>query len=601
MNFFDTKTQGDNCRDINECDHHRCHEAHDGFADVDATCIQSVEKPFADGPMAGQCGYYCKCTAGFRPSKDGQTCEPYDDCEANPDQCGQGQCIDEDPPSEKAHCKCKDCFVSSVNFEEIGAGPCQKINYCTYPDGTQRHMCDLVGDTKSTCVDQACDYSCECTEGYEDVDGVCEDINDCVNNKCNRAIANSGSCVDRAAPATGYDCYCHCGYVFNDETSQCESCEMVGPAKSDQDLFFGAGVVSVTNDDRHLIIVLNVGNDREQSVYSTGVNINHGALGSTFTTQRDMKSYRVDGQNLDGSCMPDVTKYGVMSRETAQTHSGDHSDCDVISGECVYNEKEQTYNIPLGDILPQRIDGKLPSCKLSMSVTFEYVDTDTQERTRVFALLGEGDVAMTKCKDGSYFKVFEYTLCGLPTCSDEETTDTKSEPTTEEPTTEEPTTEVPTTEEPTTEEPTTEEPTTNPCDAGESLQWNEAQQEETCQDDNYCFDPPNSDNALEIDHCNCVDLGAPSITYMCICDANYVEVPNDPNDPNKGVHCEFVDVCDKQPCKEADDAAAECFAAENELGYRCECSDGHTFVDAAGTCIPNETGTTPESEDYEDY
>ena len=80
--------------------------------------------------------------------------------------------------------------------------------------GETLHTCDMLGDVDATCNDEHCTfpqflwesvrssslicrvseeyslavlggYSCTCSDGYSEVDGVCEDINDCEGNKCN--------------------------------------------------------------------------------------------------------------------------------------------------------------------------------------------------------------------------------------------------------------------------------------------------------------------------------------------------------------------------------------------------------------------------------
>jgi hypothetical protein len=83
---------------------------------------------------------------------------------------------------------------------------------CFDVDGCASQPCGT-----GTCLDRAppaSGYDCVCPAGYASNGTTCVDANACVGNPC----GVSGVCTDRAAPASGYDCACAPGYAGNGTT-----------------------------------------------------------------------------------------------------------------------------------------------------------------------------------------------------------------------------------------------------------------------------------------------------------------------------------------------------------------------------------------------
>jgi hypothetical protein len=313
--------------------------------------------------------------------------------------CGvYGVCEDEAAPSEHAHCNCNKCYESEVSGVQNGGPPkCVNHNYCESSEGAQRHHCDIAGDTKATCVDKECKYECNCSTGYEEVNGVCEDINACEDNVCNKLFANSGTCVDDAAPSLGYECYCHCGY--QDRDGVCHKCNEFKPIMNAEGA--KAGTVTLSNDDVFLTVEIEILG--KYSLVQSHVNVNHGARRSDIRTQRDGATYQVDGTSAE--CVGDPAAFGVMNGET-------------LGSPHKKNEHDFKYSIPLADIeMSSDSEGNMPGCGLSLLVYLELMHDSTGEQSVFFA----ADTGVVSCANGNFFAISTFTLCGVPMCSNDAT------------------------------------------------------------------------------------------------------------------------------------------------------------------------------------
>lgn len=105
--------------------------------------------------------------------------------------------------------------------------------------GCGGNACSSAGDISATCSNDGPSYICNCTNGYAEVAGVCQDINECdtnnggcgsaaaytclntqggppvcgdvdacVGNPCDAAGDVGAACVDSVAPGVGYTCSC---------------------------------------------------------------------------------------------------------------------------------------------------------------------------------------------------------------------------------------------------------------------------------------------------------------------------------------------------------------------------------------------------------
>ena len=116
---------------------------------------------------------------------------------------------------------------------EGGAGPSLAITYmckagfqdtgtsCTACTSAAQAAC-VTSQPGNTCVDPGppSGYSCACNNAAYTGTGTgsCSDLNECIPNHCTDDGDIGALCIDHAAPATGYDCSCNTGFVFNGTT-----------------------------------------------------------------------------------------------------------------------------------------------------------------------------------------------------------------------------------------------------------------------------------------------------------------------------------------------------------------------------------------------
>eukprot|EP01051_Picozoa_sp_SAG22_P008968 SAG22_NODE_716_length_7715_cov_6.435399_3_plen_1185_part_00 len=85
--------------------------------------------------------------------------------------------------------------------------------------------CSNDGDTDADCIDAeppSTGQSCRCSDGYEDIDGVCTQLSACAGNPCGNRGDNSSACFDNPAPSTGYTCRCSAGFATTmQEPAEC--------------------------------------------------------------------------------------------------------------------------------------------------------------------------------------------------------------------------------------------------------------------------------------------------------------------------------------------------------------------------------------------
>lgn len=86
---------------------------------------------------------------------------------------------------------------------------------CVDLDACAQALCANGDDTLATCIDDAAPstgYTCGCSAGFGDVGGTCQDTDACIGNTCDNSGDMGASCVDAVAPNTGYACLCSVGY-----------------------------------------------------------------------------------------------------------------------------------------------------------------------------------------------------------------------------------------------------------------------------------------------------------------------------------------------------------------------------------------------------
>ncbi|XP_070175147.1 uncharacterized protein [Littorina saxatilis] len=145
----------------------------------------------------------CQCQSGWK----GEACgDDVDECEENPDVCGQGQLCSNTNGS----------FVCSClpGFSKDSAGTCQDVDECDDESGL--NTCGEI----EVCNNFAGNFSCTCRNGYKMVTGNCKDVDECEN--------NNGGCQQKCQNVVGsYNCECLFGYRLKSDRTSCTQVEDV--------------------------------------------------------------------------------------------------------------------------------------------------------------------------------------------------------------------------------------------------------------------------------------------------------------------------------------------------------------------------------------
>ena len=141
--------------------------------------------------------------------------------------------------SGKGGDKCK--YICDKGFEPTGdhvcgmdgafkGGGCKDQQGCVKNKQGQNPCAVSPGkgrgrDSKAACIDVKAPksgYSCQCSHGFaENENGVCENVDECLNNKCTKGGDKSAACVDAepgdnstrgTSPNGGYSCKCSSGF-----------------------------------------------------------------------------------------------------------------------------------------------------------------------------------------------------------------------------------------------------------------------------------------------------------------------------------------------------------------------------------------------------
>ncbi|XP_077993853.1 uncharacterized protein LOC144447650 [Glandiceps talaboti] len=141
-------------------------------------------------------GYNCSCNEGYTITADQRTCTDLDECREGTYDCTAFEvCVNRFGSYE---CVC------DTGFENV-TGVCQDIDECNGANG-----CDAFAN----CTNTVGSYLCNCLQGYMGDGYICADVNECndptscdVNADC---VNNEGS----------YNCTCHSGYTGDGSSCQ---------------------------------------------------------------------------------------------------------------------------------------------------------------------------------------------------------------------------------------------------------------------------------------------------------------------------------------------------------------------------------------------
>ncbi|CBY33706.1 unnamed protein product [Oikopleura dioica] len=191
------------CEDIDECE--------DLTNCAESICVNTIGS------------FNCDCPKGFILLRD--NCINVNECLVSNDLCHiDADCADN---TGSYDCRCKTGFVGNVTQE------CLDINECD-----SYFICGTVAE----CVNVAGSYICNCPDGYENVDGVCIDVNECAYSPCDPVAicANSGG---------SFSCFCPPGYTGD---GTCCICEDVNECTEDINLCHDVAICTNLDVDEFL-------------------------------------------------------------------------------------------------------------------------------------------------------------------------------------------------------------------------------------------------------------------------------------------------------------------------------------------------------------
>ncbi|XP_067311187.1 complement component C1q receptor [Pseudorasbora parva] len=133
----------------------------------------------------------CECRDGYYLMNDQVSCALRNNCENSP--C-ESECI---PTATGFSCACAEGY--QLAEDNIG---CADIDEC---------LLTVCGE--HTCRNTPGSYLCECNPGFRLVAGICEDVNECTESRCDQGCLNSHG---------SFSCYCHTGYSsLSDDKGKC--------------------------------------------------------------------------------------------------------------------------------------------------------------------------------------------------------------------------------------------------------------------------------------------------------------------------------------------------------------------------------------------
>jgi hypothetical protein len=280
-------------------------------------------------------------------------------------------------------------------------------------------MCKADGDEKALCIENQCDYDCDCSTGfdYNETTGTCVDHDSCEDgsgeDKCweeedddfANQRNNDHTCVDTPAPSLykkapddtvedwGYVCYCACGFVFSMHSGTCESCMVEGMimVQGDVEIADSNGLASATNDISRVFLKIDMDGTGFE-INQINVNLNN-AAGNKLVTRVNNFAY-----SLDSPTRPAPEEFGVVEGIP-------------LKKQFTGGETSWLFSITLSDI---DFDA---SCNLNVMVYLDLtcVDSDvcTVDQHYEGWVMGMDTESVVNDGTAEWFSYMAYTPCGL--------------------------------------------------------------------------------------------------------------------------------------------------------------------------------------------
>ncbi|KAF6016884.1 hypothetical protein EB796_024803 [Bugula neritina] len=180
----DGRVNGTGCADDNECK-----ETGQACPTPNSECVNT------------EGSYICQCQEYY--TGDGYTsCVDTDECATGTANCtevenGDTQCVNEEPLFS---CQTS-CLSGYIRYSVGGIVTCENIDECL----SEPSVCP---GNNVMCLDADGSFECICDENFEEVNGLCVDIDECLDT--NTCPSNGHVCVNLIG---GFDCACQAGHL----------------------------------------------------------------------------------------------------------------------------------------------------------------------------------------------------------------------------------------------------------------------------------------------------------------------------------------------------------------------------------------------------